>query len=1077
MKLVPVFFLCVTLCVRGAVTFEKVAFLGDPAPDAPAGTVLSLGPSSALFDGDAIADPNSVFFHAGLSKNGIDGPHGYWAGAPGSVANFVRTGDLAPGGKDGEKFSFLDGLVAANHGGIWSAAFNAHVAKDETGDTGEGIWAGPANALRLVVRVGRPAPGLKGVSFATARVASRLSDDGSFVFYSLLRGAGVAFRNRVSLWLASPNGKLKLLARQGSLAPGGLRYSGAISALINPAGDVVIWDDNHAGEPHQANAIWLHSAEKTVLVAKTGQPAPGLAAGVNFGPIEAFGFNAAGDIAFWSGLQGAGFDENNNGAIFVGQPDDLHPRGHGGEAAPLPHGTGTFVTFVRPNYFIPDFGQMVLRDDGTVVAMAVAQAADSSEGTVGLWSLGAQGKSLIAAVGEPAPGSARVFDFTFGALRVNHAGRLMFSASISPDGDYGLWAQDGNGLVVKIAESGDTIDVGGETVTVKALAPAAWSDGDSLLFLASLTDNRFGLFLAHVPPTAGPGVVGFRSRAFTVDEFASDAEVSVERAFGSTGEVVVHYEASAGTATAGDDFTVVSGDLTFADGELRKSFTVPIVNDTTREDMETIALTLTPVSGAATLGQSTATVQIRDNDAPGTLRWEDRPLGLVAENAGSVALKILREGGSGGEVRVHYTTNEPGPYTSAEPNYDFTPASGELVFGPGVTEQTVIVPILDDGDIEVDTKSFEVELGIPTGGATLKDDYQSTVVFLDSDDLFQPAAATYSGGVFEYDNGVGDTVSGTLLLTATRTGSFTATIAFSQSLGVPGRGVAQRYVVRGKFATNGHFEVLLKNGALLTLQMVNGDTLAWALNGAASTARRVLFDAKANPLTLPARLNLVLPLDAQTAQDVDNNIVGGSGWATLTTKPDGNARLAGVLADGTPFSAAQRLNKADTLDFFAVLPRGGNVGGSFTFNGTALTGHLNWIASSHGNDERFVGFYRAGLDVEGVPYAAPVRGSFVLPGLAATEGQARIEYFFDPSDPLHLGVIFAPLPATRAGFNTPDYRRWASFAPATGIFHSTLKPAGEPLTKFSGVALPSLGKVEGFGLTEDASLRWRLHPQ
>jgi hypothetical protein len=80
----------------------------------------------------------------------------------------------------------------------------------------------------------------------------------------------------------------------------------------------------------------------------------------------------------------------------------------------------------------------------------------------------------------------------------------------------------------------------------------------------------------------------------------------VTRVGGNAGEVSIHYMASDGTAVAGEDFTPVAGTLTFAEGETRKTFTVPIMADSITEGTETVHLVLSDPAGGAFLGTPAA---------------------------------------------------------------------------------------------------------------------------------------------------------------------------------------------------------------------------------------------------------------------------------------------------------------------------------------------------------------------------------------------------------------------------------------------------------------------------------------
>ena len=91
--------------------------------------------------------------------------------------------------------------------------------------------------------------------------------------------------------------------------------------------------------------------------------------------------------------------------------------------------------------------------------------------------------------------------------------------------------------------------------------------------------------------------------------------ITVTRSGGASGPASVNYLTASSSAIAGNDFVTKSGTLLWSSNDAAsKSFTVPIINDTTREGAETFQIRL---SGAitATLGSpATATVTIVDND-------------------------------------------------------------------------------------------------------------------------------------------------------------------------------------------------------------------------------------------------------------------------------------------------------------------------------------------------------------------------------------------------------------------------------------------------------------------------------
>ena len=83
-----------------------------------------------------------------------------------------------------------------------------------------------------------------------------------------------------------------------------------------------------------------------------------------------------------------------------------------------------------------------------------------------------------------------------------------------------------------------------------------------------------------------------------------DFQVTMDAA--AAGTVTVDYATAGGTATAGEDYTAVSGTLTFAPGETEKTVPVAIRDDTHDEGEETAGLQLSGPSGATLAGDGRA---------------------------------------------------------------------------------------------------------------------------------------------------------------------------------------------------------------------------------------------------------------------------------------------------------------------------------------------------------------------------------------------------------------------------------------------------------------------------------------
>jgi hypothetical protein len=102
----------------------------------------------------------------------------------------------------------------------------------------------------------------------------------------------------------------------------------------------------------------------------------------------------------------------------------------------------------------------------------------------------------------------------------------------------------------------------------------------------------------------------FSSATYSVTETQGTATITVTRTGGFGTTVSVHYATSNGTATAGPDYTAVSGTLTFGPTDPTKTFAVTVLADVAPETSETVNLALSAPGGAVLGARSTAVLTI-----------------------------------------------------------------------------------------------------------------------------------------------------------------------------------------------------------------------------------------------------------------------------------------------------------------------------------------------------------------------------------------------------------------------------------------------------------------------------------
>jgi hypothetical protein len=242
------------------------------------------------------------------------------------------------------------------------------------------------------------------------------------------------------------------------------------------------------------------------------------------------------------------------------------------------------------------------------------------------------------------------------------------------------------------------------------------------------------------------GVIEFTSATYTVNENAGVATIGVKRTGGATRQVTVQFRTrdGVGTAVAGADYTSTSGTLTFAAGQLTRTFTIPIVSDRIDEGNETVALELLSPGGGAILGtQRTATLTIVDDDTAGVIQFS-APVFTVGESAGVATITVTRTGGSatgtgGTDVLVDF-----GAFgLTATPGADFLITTGTLTFAAGETVKSFPVRLLDD-TLPEGNETVDLRLSSPRGGAILGPRSTAILKIIDNEPTVQFSAPRYS---------------------------------------------------------------------------------------------------------------------------------------------------------------------------------------------------------------------------------------------------------------------------------------------------------------------------------------------
>ncbi|XP_038076858.1 adhesion G-protein coupled receptor V1-like isoform X2 [Patiria miniata] len=205
-------------------------------------------------------------------------------------------------------------------------------------------------------------------------------------------------------------------------------------------------------------------------------------------------------------------------------------------------------------------------------------------------------------------------------------------------------------------------------------------------------------------------------------------ELVVERQGGSIGDVSVSWQAVAGTATEGDDYSASGGTLNFASGQTRQVINIGIRDDMIPEIDETFSVELYNPTGGSELGlNGRVDVRILANDyVAGILKLST--LSYIVREGEGFNVTVERSSPGLGQVTVDWTISG---VNGQVPTQSFQQTNGSLAFAPGQLLEAILLSVLSDDTPEVN-EEFQVTLsnvqtmGISLTGAATLDPQGST---------------------------------------------------------------------------------------------------------------------------------------------------------------------------------------------------------------------------------------------------------------------------------------------------------------------------------------------------------------
>jgi len=164
--------------------------------------------------------------------------------------------------------------------------------------------------------------------------------------------------------------------------------------------------------------------------------------------------------------------------------------------------------------------------------------------------------------------------------------------------------------IITITPIDDTAIEGNETVVVTLEAGADYTVGALASATVTIADND----------TAAQTVSISASDPDAAEAALNPGVLTVTRSGSSAASLTIYYTVG-GTATAGSDFTALSGSITIAAGQTSATISILPVDDTAVEGSESVTLTLSADPSYSVDANGSATVTIADDDTSSAPSW------------------------------------------------------------------------------------------------------------------------------------------------------------------------------------------------------------------------------------------------------------------------------------------------------------------------------------------------------------------------------------------------------------------------------------------------------------------------
>jgi len=318
-----------------------------------------------------------------------------------------------------------------------------------------------------------------------------------------------------------------------------------------------------------------------------------------------------------------------------------------------------------------------------------------------------------------------------------------------------------------------------------------------------------------------------------VDESTNIARFAISLDRPSTSTVTVNYTTADDTARAGQDFLAAAGIVSFAPGEVAKTVTVNVVNDSLAETDEFFQVLLSGATNATIADGVGAGMIGRSDTAPVSQPQVVFTPIINSEGDTFADFTVQLSAPSLNQVRVNFSTANG----TAVGNLDVQGRVGTLTFEPGQTTQTVRALLLNDTTVE-QTEGFWFDLSGPfnatipqtrTSSTIIDNDGATTYSYGISNDQYTVASA--SDRIAESPKGGVDTVRSSVSYILPEN---VENLVLSGALGLSATGNAGNNVLRGNSSNN-----LLDGQGGIDTAVFSGNSAGYTINAGANGSRIV----------------------------------------------------------------------------------------------------------------------------------------------------------------------------------------------------------------------------------------------